>query len=207
MAAASHLVGFTAREGARPAFDFLGTACGRNPAPAHEARPAPSRLSSNENLRGPSQKVTSTRSRQLPRGTSVSAIRRPSVSESSRTPSRRCGAPSPNNVMMATGSGAELVAGVHGLLPDREAARDRLIRHTARRRRRRNATRCPVKPYRRSTAAVYLDLDRLVSASSGAGLVFLCNPNNPIVHHPQRRRTSSRPVRRDQGRVAGDRRS
>ena len=29
------------------------------------------------------------------------------------------------------------------------------------------------------TSDLYLDLDAMVDASNGAGLVFLCNPNNP----------------------------
>ena len=53
VAAASHLIGYGREE--LFAFDFQGQGAGRRP--PQPGGPAPIRLSSNENLRGPSQKV------------------------------------------------------------------------------------------------------------------------------------------------------
>ena len=83
----------------------------------------------------------------------------------------------PPNVLMAYGSGAELVAGVMAFCqtekplvtadPSYGAPAQTALRE-----------KYPIKPIALD-GRLFLDLDRLVSASSGAGLVFLCNPNNP----------------------------
>ena len=72
--------------------------------------PAPIRLSSNENLRGPSAKVIEAL-KAAPSKDLGLGYPPPSVSSFQDAIAAMWGA-KPNNVMMATGSGAELVAGV-----------------------------------------------------------------------------------------------
>ena len=137
--------------------------------------PAPIRLSSNENLRGPSPKVIealkAAPSRDL--GLGYPPVH---VADFQEAIANMWGA-KPQNVLMATGSGAELVAGVMAFCqaekplvtadPSYGAPAQTALRE-----------KYPIKPIALD-GRLFLDLDRLVSASSGAGLVFLCNPNNP----------------------------
>jgi len=105
VASATGIIGYGREE--LLAFDFQGQGAGRRQA---QGGPAPIRLSSNENLRGPSAKVIealkAAPSRDLGLGYPP-----PSVSSFQDAIAAMWGA-KPNNVMMATGSGAELVAGV-----------------------------------------------------------------------------------------------
>ena len=135
----------------------------------------PIKISSNENARGPSPKalqamadhVTSN----LGRGYPV-----PGEREFVETIAGLYGA-QPENVLVSTGSGAELHAGVLAHVtpsrplvtgqpsygsPERTASEaGGTVKHV------------PVD------ASLFLDLDGMVQAANGAGLVFLCNPNNP----------------------------
>ena len=128
--------------------------------------PGAIKLSSNENLRGPSPKVIEVLkqhpSARLGYGYPV--------------PSRRAFTQAlakahhvePENVITATGSGAILQAAQRAYVTD---SRPLVSGHPSYMR---GAERSiPV------SSDLYLDLDAMVEASSGAGLVFLCNPNNP----------------------------
>ena len=164
-ASAAHLIGY----GREALLAFTGQA------PPQSQRQPMIRLSSNENLRGPSPKVIEALkahpSKELGLGYPP-----PNLQAFHEYIATMWGA-KPNNVMIATGSGAELVAGVMAYCqtekplvtadpsygaPSQTAGRMSF----------------PVKPIALDSQ-LRLDLDKLVSASSGAGLVFLCNPNNP----------------------------
>src|SRR4030095_11453339 len=170
VAAASHLIGYGREE--LLAFDFQGQGAGRRPA---QSGPAPIRLSSNENLRGPSPKVIealkAAPSRDLGLGYPP-----PSVASFQEAIANKWSA-KPQNVMMATGSGAELVAGVLAFCQTEKplVTADPSYGSPAQTAQR---NKYPIKPIALD-GNLFLDLDKLVSASSGAGLVFLCNPNNP----------------------------
>lgn len=170
VASASAIIGYGREE--LLAFTEQGAQRG---APRAMGGPAPIRLSSNENLRGPSAKVIealkAAPSRDL--GLGYPPVH---VADFQEAIAKMWGA-KPNNVMLATGSGAELIAGVMAFCrtekplvtadpsygsPAQTAQREKY----------------PVKPIALD-GNLFLDLDRLVAASSGAGLVFLCNPNNP----------------------------
>ena len=171
VAAASHLIGYGREE--LLAFDFQGQGA-RPPRPAMGG-PAPIRLSSNENLRGPSQKVIdalkAAPSRDL--GLGYPPVHQREFSE---VIAKMWGAQT-NNVTTASGSGAELVAGVLAFCQTEKplVTADPSYGSPAQTAQR---NKYPVKPIA-VDGNLFLDLDKLVSASSGAGLVFLCNPNNP----------------------------
>jgi histidinol-phosphate aminotransferase len=171
IASSAGLIGY----GREEAFAFQqGSVAQRGQRPATTG-PAPIRLSSNENLRGPSPKVIdalkAAPSRDL--GLGYPPVH---VADFQEAIANMWGA-KPPNVLMATGSGAELVAGVMAYCqtekplvtadPSYGAPAQTAIRQ-----------KYPIKPIALD-GRLFLDLDRLVSASSGAGLVFLCNPNNP----------------------------
>ena len=173
VASSSGLIGYGREEAfAFEGFQQGGAQAGQRPA---MAGPAPIRLSSNENLRGPSPKVIdalkAAPSRDL--GLGYPPVH---VADFQQAIANMWSA-KPNNVLMATGSGAELVAGVMAYCqsekplvtadPSYGAPAQTAIRQ-----------KYPIKPIALD-GRLFLDLDRLVSASSGAGLVFLCNPNNP----------------------------
>ena len=171
VATASHLIGYGREE--LLAFDFQGQGAARRP--PQPGGPAPIRLSSNENLRGPSQKVIdalkAAPSRDL--GLGYPPVH---VADFQEAIANMWGA-KPNNVMMATGSGAELVAGVMAFCQTEKplVTADPSYGAPAQTAQR---NKYPIKPIALD-GNLFLDLDKLVSASSGAGLVFLCNPNNP----------------------------
>jgi histidinol-phosphate aminotransferase len=124
------------------------------------------KLSSNENLRGPSPKVIEALRNvdfsQLGLGYPV-----PHSRAFTEAIAKMWGA-KPNNVITATGSGAILQAAQVAYVTD---ARPLVSGHPSYLR---GAERpVPVD------GGLMLDLDAMVAASSGAGLVFLCNPNNP----------------------------
>jgi histidinol-phosphate aminotransferase len=137
--------------------------------------PAPIRLSSNENLRGPSPKVIealkAAPSKEL--GLGYPPVHQREFSE---VIAKMWGAQL-NNVTTASGSGAELVAGVMAFCQTEKplVTADPSYGSPAQTAQR---NQYPVKPISLD-GNLFLDLDKLVSASSGAGLVFLCNPNNP----------------------------
>jgi histidinol-phosphate aminotransferase len=170
VAAASHLIGYGREE--LLAFDFQGQGAGRRQA---QSGPAPIRLSSNENLRGPSPKVIealkAAPSRDL--GLGYPPVH---TGEFQQAIANMWGA-QPNNVTVASGSGAELVAGVMAFCQTEKplVTADPSYGSPAQTAQR---NKYPVKPISLD-GNLFLDLDKLVSASSGAGLVFLCNPNNP----------------------------
>jgi len=172
VASASALVGY----GREELFAFNGFEQGqRNGRPAAGSPPNPIRLSSNENLRGPSPKVIealkAAPSRDL--GLGYPPVH---VADFQQAIATMWGA-KPDNVMMATGSGAELIAGVMAFCQTEKplVTADPSYGSPAQTAQR---NKYPVKPIALD-ANLFLDLDKLVSASSGAGLVFLCNPNNP----------------------------
>src|ERR1051325_388337 len=104
VAAAAHIIGY----GREDIFAFeQGRGGGQRPA---AGGPAPIRLSSNENLRGPSPKVIEALKAAPDRnlGLGYPPVH---VADFQQAIATKWGA-QPNNVMMATGSGAELVAGV-----------------------------------------------------------------------------------------------
>ena len=169
VAAAAHIIGY----GREDIFAFeQGRGGGQRPA---AGGPAPIRLSSNENLRGPSPKVIEALKAAPDRNLGLGY---PPVHqrEFSEVIAKMWGA-QPNNVTTASGSGAELVAGVLAFCQTEKplVTADPSYGSPAQTAQR---NKYPVKPIALD-GNLFLDLDKLVSASSGAGLVFLCNPNNP----------------------------
>jgi histidinol-phosphate aminotransferase len=169
VAAAAHIIGY----GREDIFAFeQGRGGGQRPA---QSGPPPIRLSSNENLRGPSPKVIealkAAPSREL--GLGYPPVHQREFSE---VIAKMWGA-QVNNVTTASGSGAELVAGVLAFCQTEKplVTADPSYGSPAQTAQR---NKYPVKPIA-VDGNLFLDLDKLVSASSGAGLVFLCNPNNP----------------------------
>ena len=169
VAAAAHIIGY----GREDIFAFeQARGGGQRPA---AGGPAPIRLSSNENLRGPSPKVIealkAAPSREL--GLGYPPVHQREFSE---VIAKMWGA-QVNNVTTASGSGAELVAGVLAFCQTEKplVTADPSYGSPAQTAQR---NKYPVKPIA-VDGNLFLDLDKLVSASSGAGLVFLCNPNNP----------------------------
>ena len=169
-ASAAHLIGYGREE--LFAFELQAAQGQRGPRPQGTAA---IRLSSNENLRGPSPKVIEVLkahpSKELGLGYPPPNLQAFHEYVATMWDAK------PNNVMLATGSGAELVAGVMAFCETEKP----LVTadpsygspsQTA------NRMKYPVKPIALD-AQLRIDLDKLVSASSGAGLVFLCNPNNP----------------------------
>lgn len=169
VAAAAHIIGY----GREELFAFeQGRGGGQRQAPGG----APLvRLSSNENLRGPSPKVIEALKAHPSKDLGI-GYPPPSVSAFQNAIATMWGA-KPNNVLMATGSGAELVAGVMAFCQTEKplVTADPSYGSPAQTAQR---NKYPVKPIALD-GNLFLDLDKLVSASSGAGLVFLCNPNNP----------------------------
>jgi len=133
------------------------------------------RISSNENLRGPSPKVLEVL-RQHPSKTLGLGYPPPNVRPFQEYIATMYGAKT-NNVIVATGSDAILTAAVMAY-----ASADRPLVTpdpsygtpvgTARR------MNFPVKAIP-VDAGLRVDLDAMVAAATGAGLVFICNPNNP----------------------------
>lgn len=133
------------------------------------------RISSNENLRGPSPKVLEVL-RQHPSKALGLGYPPPNVRPFQEYIATMYGAKT-NNVIVATGSDAILTAAVMAY-----ASADRPLVTpdpsygtpvgTARR------MNFPVKAIP-VDAGLRVDLDAMVAAATGAGLVFICNPNNP----------------------------
>lgn len=144
-------------------------------------RPAPAggdmiRLSSNENLRGPSPKVLEVL-RSHPSKNLGLGYPPPNVSAFVDACAAMDGA-KPNNIIVSTGSGEILTAAVmaycngdHSLVTGDPSYGSPA--QTAQR------IKAPVKFIAVNPKSLALDLEGMIRASIGAGLVFLCNPNNP----------------------------
>jgi histidinol-phosphate aminotransferase len=144
-----------------------------------EARPAANaaaiRLSSNENLRGPSPKVIEVL-KQHPSKELGLGYPPPNVRGFQEAIAAMYGT-KPENVLMATGSDAILQAGVLAYASGTKAVVTADPSYgtpvgTARR------MQAPVKVVP-VDAALKINLEALVGSAIGQGLVFLCNPNNP----------------------------
>jgi histidinol-phosphate aminotransferase len=147
----------------------------RNGAPAAGGA-APIRLSSNENLRGPSPKVIEVL-RSHPSKDLGLGYPPPNVSNFVDACAAMDGA-KPNNIIISTGSGEILTAAVmaycngeKGLVTGDPSYGSPA--QTAQR------IKSPVKFIAVNGKTLALDLEGMIKASIGAGLVFLCNPNNP----------------------------
>ena len=167
LATASHVIGY----GREELFAFEQGQRGQRPANAGEML----RLSSNENLRGPSPKVLEVL-RQHPSKDLGLGYPPPNQSAFTDTVAATYGA-KPNNVIVSTGSGSILTAAVMAYCNSERALVSGDPSYgspagTAQR------IKAPVKliPVDSKLA---LDLEGMIRASIGAGLVFLCNPNNP----------------------------
>ena len=168
LATASHIIGY----GREELFALeQGQRGGQRPANAGEML----RLSSNENLRGPGPKVLEVL-RQHPSKNLGLGYPPPNQSAFTETIAATYGA-KPNNVIVSTGSGAILTAAVMAYCNSERALVSGDPSYgspagTAQR------IKAPVKliPVDSKLA---LDLEGMIRASIGAGLVFLCNPNNP----------------------------
>jgi histidinol-phosphate aminotransferase len=170
LATASHIIGY----GREELLAFTGDAAiqreGRPQGP-----PITIRLSSNENLRGPSPKVLEVL-RQHPSKDLGLGYPPPSVAAFEETIATTYGAQR-QNVIVSTGSGEILTAAVMAYCSGERALVSGDPSYgspagTAQR------IKAPVKliPVDSKLA---LDLEGMIKASLGAGLVFLCNPNNP----------------------------
>lgn len=169
-ASASHIIGYGREE--LLAFEQGQRGAGR---PANTGGPM-IRLSSNENLRGPSPKVLDVLrthpSKELGLGY-------PTVNGGNFV--EACAAmdgAKPNNIIVSTGSGEILTASVMAYCNGDKA----LVTgdpsygspaSTAQR------IKAPVKFIAVDPKTLALDLEGMIRASIGAGMVFLCNPNNP----------------------------
>ena len=167
LATASHIIGY----GREELFAFEQGQRGQRP-----ANDGPMlKLSSNENLRGPSPKVIEVL-RQHPSKDLGLGYPPPNQRAFTETIAATYGA-KPNNVIVSTGSGAILTAAVMAYCNSERALVSGDPSYgspagTAQR------IKAPVKliPVDSKLA---LDLEGMIRASIGAGLVFLCNPNNP----------------------------
>jgi histidinol-phosphate aminotransferase len=170
VATASSIIGY----GREELFAFEQGQRGARPAPT--GGPAPIRLSSNENLRGPSPKVIEALRAHPSRDLGL-GYPPPNVSAFVDACAHMDGA-KPNNVIVSTGSGEILTAAVmaycngeKGLVTGDPSYGSPA--QTAQR------IKAPVKFIAVDPKSLALDLEGMIRASIGAGLVFLCNPNNP----------------------------
>lgn len=167
VATASYIIGYGHEE--LRALEALGV---------QPAAPAPAvsiRISSNENLRGPSAKVLEALKRHPSKELGI-GYAPPSVRGFQETIANMYGA-TPAHVAIATGSDAILAATTTAFTsPDRPlVTADPSYGSPVGAARRVNA---PVKAIP-VDSGLRLDLDAMVTAAVGAGLVFICNPNNP----------------------------
>jgi histidinol-phosphate aminotransferase len=168
-ASASHIIGY-GREGLL-AFE-QGRGGGQRPAMAGPMI----RLSSNENLRGPSPKVIEALKMAPSRDLGLGY---PPVHVSNFVDA--CAAmdgAKPNNVIISTGSGEILTAAVMAYCSGDKSlvTGDPSYGSPAQTAQRMKA---PVKFVAVNPKTLALDLEGMIRQSIGAGLVFLCNPNNP----------------------------
>jgi histidinol-phosphate aminotransferase len=134
------------------------------------------RLSSNENLRGPSAKVLEVL-RQHPSKDLGLGYPPPNVFAFQETIATMYGA-KPENVIISTGSGEILTASVMAYCNGDKSlvTGDPSYGSPAQTA---QQIKAPVKFIAVNPKTLALDLEGMIRASIGAGLVFLCNPNNP----------------------------
>jgi histidinol-phosphate aminotransferase len=134
------------------------------------------RLSSNENLRGPSAKVLEVLKAHPSRDLGL-GYPPPNVRAFVEACAAMDGA-QPNNVIISTGSGEILTAAVMAYCNGDKSlvTGDPSYGSPAQTAQRIKA---PVKFIAVNPKTLALDLEGMIRASVGAGLVFLCNPNNP----------------------------
>lgn len=169
IATASHIIGY----GREDLLAFTGEQGQRGGRPATSGPMI--RLSSNENLRGPSPKVIEVLKQHPSRDLGL-GYPPPNVSAFVDTIAAIYGA-KPNNVIISTGSGEILTAAVMAYCDGNHALVSGDPSYgspagTAQR------IKAPVKLIPVGSK-LGLDLEGMIRASLGAGLVFLCNPNNP----------------------------
>src|SRR5687768_9124982 len=167
LATASHIIGY----GREELFAFEQGQRGQRPATDGPML----KLSSNENLRGPSPKVIEVL-RQHPSKDLGLGYPPPNQRAFTETIAATYGA-KPNNVIVSTGSGAILTAAVMAYCNSERALVSGDPSYgspagTAQR------IKAPVK-FIPVDSKLALDLEGMIRASIGAGMVFLCNPNNP----------------------------
>jgi histidinol-phosphate aminotransferase len=167
VATASHIISYGREE--LFAFEQRG---GQRPANAGPMI----RLSSNENLRGPGPKVLEVLKQHPSRDLGL-GYPPPNQAAFTDTIAATYGA-KPQNVITSTGSGAILTAAVMAYCDGNHALVTGDPSYgspagTAQR------IKAPVKLIPVDSKTLALDLEGMIRASIGAGLVFLCNPNNP----------------------------
>ena len=170
VATASHIIGY----GREELLAFTGEQGQRGGRPA--ASGPMIRLSSNENLRGPSPKVIEAL-RSHPSKDLGLGYPPPNQSAFTEACAAMDGA-KPNNILVSTGSGAILQASVMAYCNGDKSlvTGDPSYGSPAQTAQRIKA---PVKFIAVDPKSLALDLEGMIRASIGAGLVFLCNPNNP----------------------------
>jgi histidinol-phosphate aminotransferase len=167
----SHIIGY----GREELLAFTGIAQGRGGGQRAAAGPT-IRLSSNENLRGPSPKVLEVL-RQHPSRDLGLGYPPPNVSNFVDAIAALHGA-KPENVIIATGSGQILTAAVMAYCNGDKSlvTGDPSYGSPAQTAQRIKA---PVKFVAVDPKTLALDLEGMIRGAIGAGLLFLCNPNNP----------------------------
>ena len=170
VAAAPHIIGYGREE-----LLALGIEQGRGGGQRAASGPM-IRLSSNENLRGPSPKVLEVL-RQHPSRDLGLGYPPPNVSNYVETIAAMHGA-KPENIIISTGSGEILTAAVMAYCNGDKSlvTGDPSYGSPAQTAQRIKA---PVKFIAVHPKTLALDLEGMIRASIGAGIVFLCNPNNP----------------------------
>ena len=167
-ASAAHIIGYGNEE-------LLAFVQGQGGAPRGQGAPIAIRLSSNENLRGPSPKVIEAL-KQHPSKSLGLGYPPPTLGSFVETVAAFSGA-KPENVIISTGSGEILTAAVMAYCsPDRALVTADPSYSSP------NGTAQNIKAPVKLTpvdARLRLDLEALIRGAIGAGLVFLCNPNNP----------------------------
>ncbi|MSO35461.1 MAG: histidinol-phosphate aminotransferase family protein [Acidobacteria bacterium] len=166
VASAAHIIGY----GREELLAFTGEAQGQRP-----TGPVAIRLSSNENMRGPSPKVLEIL-RSHPSKDLGLGYPPPNLAAFKEAIATFSGAKA-ENVIMSTGSGEILTAAVMAYCsPDRALVTADPSYSSP------NGTARNIKAPVKLTpvdARLRLDLEALIRGAIGAGLVFLCNPNNP----------------------------
>jgi histidinol-phosphate aminotransferase len=167
VASAAHIIGY----GREELLAFAGGAQGQRVPMA----PGTIKLSSNENLRGPSPKVLEVL-RSHPSKDLGLGYPPPNVAAFQQTIADMYGA-KPENVIMSTGSDAILQASVmaYGAAGRAVVTADPSYGTPVGTARRNNV---PVKVVP-VDSGLRINLEAMVGAAMGAGLVFICNPNNP----------------------------
>jgi histidinol-phosphate aminotransferase len=170
VAGASSIIGY----GHEELLAFVQGGQGRRPAGSNV--PVTIRLSSNENLRGPSPKVIEALKQHPSRDLGL-GYPPPNVSAFVETIATFSSAKT-ENVIISTGSGEILTAAVMAYCNGDKSlvTGDPSYGSPAATAQRIKA---PVKFIAVNPKTLALDLEGMIKASIGAGLVFLCNPNNP----------------------------